>query len=152
MSDTPQTLLGGSDTPASAATTQHAHHHPHLHGHSGKRLRQFFSPEGRRIHVAHSPDEANKIRKQSLAVNEKDDFDLVIHGSPEHVSLNDEPSCARLMQIMTLKTDQIRSKLSATRTHTIQTTTKSSKKNMANLPMNLNASSASSTASLMNCT
>jgi hypothetical protein len=89
MSDTPQSLLGGSDTPGTATTTpQHAHHHPHLHGHSGKRLRHFFSPEGRRIQVAHSPDEANNIRKQSIAVNEKDDFDLVIHGSPEHVSPN----------------------------------------------------------------
>jgi hypothetical protein len=87
MSDTPQTLLGGSHTPASA-TTEHVHHHPHLHGHSGKRLRHFFSPEGRKIHVAPSPDEANNLRKQSLAVNEKDDFDLVIHGSPEHVSSN----------------------------------------------------------------
>jgi hypothetical protein len=87
MSDTPQTLLGGSDTSASAIATPHAHHLPHLHGHSGKRLRHFFSPEGRRIHVAHSPDEANKIRKQSIA--EKDDFDLVIHGSPEHVSPDD---------------------------------------------------------------
>jgi hypothetical protein len=86
---TPQALLGGSVTPASTTTgttTHHTPHHPHVHGHSGKRLRHFFSPEGRRIQVAHSPDEANNIRKQSIAVNEKDDFDLVIHGSPEHVS------------------------------------------------------------------
>lgn len=83
MADTPHTLLG-SETPASAIAHDHAHHHPHIHGHSGKRLRQFFSPDGRKIHVAHSPDEANHIRKQSVG-NEKDDFDLVIHGSPEHV-------------------------------------------------------------------
>jgi hypothetical protein len=83
MSDTPQTLLG-TDTPASV--TGHGHHHPHIHGHTGKRVKHFFSPEGRRIHVAHSPDEANKIRKKSIAANEKEDFDLVIHGSPEHVS------------------------------------------------------------------
>jgi hypothetical protein len=85
MSDTPHTLIG-IDTPSSDAISQHAHHHPHLHGHSGKRLRQFLSPEGRRIQVAHSPDDAENIRKQSIAVNEKEDFDLVIHGSPEHVS------------------------------------------------------------------
>jgi hypothetical protein len=82
MSDSPRTLLDGNDTLASA----HVHHHPHSHGHNGKRMRHFFSPEGRRIQVAHSPDEAENLRKQSTVVNEKDDFDLVIHGSPEHVS------------------------------------------------------------------
>jgi hypothetical protein len=88
MSDTPHTLLGGSHTPASA-TTEHDHDHSHLHGHSGKTLRHFFSPEGRRIHVARSPEEVDKLRKQSIAVDEKDNFDFVIHGSPEHVSLNE---------------------------------------------------------------
>jgi hypothetical protein len=37
--------------------------------------------------VAHSPDEANNIRKRSIASSEKDDFDVVIHGSPEHVCI-----------------------------------------------------------------
>jgi hypothetical protein len=86
MSSTPHTLIG-TDTPASETTTQHAHHHSHLHGHTAKRLRQFFSPEGKRIHVAHSPDEADNIRKQSVASSEKADFDVVIHGSPEHVCI-----------------------------------------------------------------
>jgi hypothetical protein len=86
MSSTPHTLIG-TDTPASETTTQHANHHSHLHGHSGKRLKQFFSPEGKRIHVAQSPDEANNIRKQSIASSEKNDFDVVIHGSLEHVCM-----------------------------------------------------------------
>jgi hypothetical protein len=80
MSATPQSLLG-TDTPASA--TGHGHHHPHIHGHAGRRVRHFFSPEGKKIHVARSPDEANNLRK---AEGNKDEFDLVIHGSPEHVS------------------------------------------------------------------
>ncbi|KAF2028544.1 hypothetical protein EK21DRAFT_69518 [Setomelanomma holmii] len=82
MADTPQTLLG-TETPASAHHTHH--HHPHVHGHTGKRLKQFFRPDGRKVHVAHSPDEANTLRKTLSASNEKDDFDLVIHGSPEHL-------------------------------------------------------------------
>ena len=82
MSSTPHTLIG-TDTPASEATTQHAHHHPHLHGHSGKRVRRLLHlPDGRKVHVAHSPDDANNLRKTLSASNEKDDFDLVIHGSP----------------------------------------------------------------------
>jgi hypothetical protein len=79
MADTPQTLLG-IDTAATGH--ERHHHHPHIHGHSGKRLRHFFSPEGRKIHVAHSPDEADSLRK---AEGEDEDFDFVIHGSPEHV-------------------------------------------------------------------
>jgi hypothetical protein len=81
MSATPQTLIG-TDTPASAAKG-HGHHHPHIHGHTGRRVRHFFNPEGRKVHVAYSPDEANKLRE---AEGHNDDFDLVIHGSPEHVS------------------------------------------------------------------
>ncbi|KAF2826183.1 hypothetical protein CC86DRAFT_25909 [Ophiobolus disseminans] len=85
MADTPQTLLG-TDTPASATTTQHDHAHSHLHGHSGKRVRRLLHlPDGRKVHVASSPDEANTLRKTLSAANEKDDFDLVIHGSPEHI-------------------------------------------------------------------
>jgi hypothetical protein len=85
MSDTPQTLLG-SETPA---TTQYDHHHPHLHGHTGNRVRKLLHlPDGRKVHVAQSPDEANHLRKTLDESSEKDDFDLVIHGSPEHVSLS----------------------------------------------------------------
>ncbi|CAO2648559.1 Nn.00g078260.m01.CDS01 [Neocucurbitaria sp. VM-36] len=88
MADTPQmpqTLLGGTDTPASVVTSQHEHHHHHAHLHySGKRFRQFVRPNGRNVHIASSPEEANLLRKSLSAANEKDDFDLVIHGSPEH--------------------------------------------------------------------
>jgi hypothetical protein len=84
MSDTPQTLLG-TETPVA---THHEHHHSHLQGHTGKRVRKMLHlPDGRKVHVAHSPDEANHLRKALNESSEKDDFNLVIHGSPEHVSL-----------------------------------------------------------------
>ncbi|KAF2016428.1 hypothetical protein BU24DRAFT_433436 [Aaosphaeria arxii CBS 175.79] len=61
---------------------------PHLHGHhhhSGKRLRQFLRPNGTKVHIASSPEDADHIRK-GLADGEKDvDYDLFIHGSPEHI-------------------------------------------------------------------
>jgi hypothetical protein len=89
MADTPHTLVGGNDTPASATTQHephHHHHHPHLSNHTGKRVRQFLRPDGRKVHIASSPDEANHMRRKWSTANEKEDFDLVIHGSPEHVS------------------------------------------------------------------
>jgi hypothetical protein len=82
MSSTPHTLVG-SDTPAS--TTHHHHPHlPHLH-HTGKRLRHFLRPDGRKVHVAGSPDEADLLRKTLSSTEKPGEFDLVIHGSPEHV-------------------------------------------------------------------
>lgn len=91
MASTPQTLVGdtnGSATPKTGIgnTTPGPgdQHHHHLH-HTGKRLRHFLRPDGRKVHIAGSPDEAEYLRR-TLSLSEKDgDFDLVIHGSPEHV-------------------------------------------------------------------
>ena len=83
MATTPKTLVDGIDTPASIATTQNGHDH-HLH-HTGKRLRQFLRPDGRRVHIVGNPDEANRLRKTLSETSPKDDFDLFVHGSPEHI-------------------------------------------------------------------
>ncbi|KAF2097442.1 hypothetical protein NA57DRAFT_58029 [Rhizodiscina lignyota] len=73
------------ETPASGTVTP-AHHYPHIGHHSGRRLRQFFTPDGRRVHVATSPDEfEHHKRRLSSIVEEKDQFDIVLHGSQEHV-------------------------------------------------------------------
>jgi len=54
--------------------------------HTGRRLRQFLRPDGRTVHVAASPEAAETLRRQ-LSQDHKDaEFDLIIHGSPEHVS------------------------------------------------------------------
>jgi len=66
---------------ASGTATPVSHHHPH---HTAKRLRHFFLPSGRKVHVASSPDDVEHMRPR-LSTIEKDEFDLVIHGSPEHV-------------------------------------------------------------------
>lgn len=84
MSDTPQTLVGDGATGATTPASTHGHHHHHLHN-ASRRLRHFLHPDGRKIHIAGSPDEAEQLRK-TLSTTEKDgNFDLVINGSPEHV-------------------------------------------------------------------
>ncbi|KAI4946479.1 hypothetical protein J4E91_007167 [Alternaria rosae] len=77
------------DDPTTATTTaqhdSHQHHHAHVGHHTGKRLKHFLRPDGRKVHIASSPDDANHMRRKLSNANEKEDFDLVIHGSPEHI-------------------------------------------------------------------
>jgi len=68
MSTTPRTSVSG-------------HHH-----HRGRRLRNFLLPDGREVHIALSPEEAESLRQRLEAVRSKDEpFDLVLNGSPEHL-------------------------------------------------------------------
>ena len=51
------------------------------------RWRQFLHPNGRRIHIAASPEEHEQL-KRDLTQSELDaEFDLCIRGSPEHVCI-----------------------------------------------------------------
>ncbi|KAK7182947.1 uncharacterized protein CC84DRAFT_1256732 [Paraphaeosphaeria sporulosa] len=85
MASTPQTLVDGASTGAATpATGNHEHQHHHFH-HTGKRLRQILRPDGKKVHVAGSPEEANHLRKTLSATEKEEDIDLVIHGSPEHI-------------------------------------------------------------------
>ncbi|KAF2491628.1 hypothetical protein BU16DRAFT_574646 [Lophium mytilinum] len=83
MATTPTPADSVSIAPT-AVSHQHQHQHPHLH-HTGRRLRHFLRPDGRKVHIAGSPDEAEKL-KRTLSVSEKEGtFDLVIHGTDEHI-------------------------------------------------------------------
>jgi hypothetical protein len=62
------------------------HYHLNLPHDLGKRLRQFLRPDGTRIHVAQSPEEETRLRRQLSISEPNDNFDVYIHGSPEHVS------------------------------------------------------------------
>lgn len=75
--------VSGTETPTPHA--HHHHHHPHLP--SGRRVRQFFRPDGRKVHVANSPEEVEHHRRRQSSVAEKgtEDYDVVLHGSIEHV-------------------------------------------------------------------
>lgn len=59
--------------------------HDDEHNRSG-RLRRFVRADGRSVHVASSPAEAEGLRRRLRQQEEDQDFDLYIHGSPEHVS------------------------------------------------------------------
>ncbi|KAJ8071428.1 hypothetical protein OCU04_001749 [Sclerotinia nivalis] len=58
---------------------------PHGHHHRGQRLRNFMLPNGRKIHIAPSPEEADLLRRRLSTIEKDQPFDLVINGSPEHL-------------------------------------------------------------------
>lgn len=88
MASTPHTLVDDASTGVAtpAVGNAHEHHHHHL-DHTGKRIRQLLRPNGKKVHVAGSPEEADQLRKTLSTTEEADDFDLVIHGSPEHLDV-----------------------------------------------------------------
>ena len=62
--------------------------------HPVRRLRQYLHPDGRTIHVAATPEEAATLRPHLSESHTGSQFDLVIRGSPEHVSSSFPPSKA----------------------------------------------------------
>lgn len=44
-------------------------------------------PDGRRIHIAGSPEEHERLRKTLPSIEPDGEFDIYIHGSDEHVSI-----------------------------------------------------------------
>ena len=71
MSQTPTSISG--------LTVTTGHHH------KGRRLRNFVLPDGRTVHIALSPEEAESLRQRLTAIRRNEPFDLVINGSPEHL-------------------------------------------------------------------
>jgi hypothetical protein len=65
----------------------------HPHSHSARQvLRHFLHPSGKRVHVAHSPEEAANLRKTlereregSAAAGSEEGYDVVLSGTPEHL-------------------------------------------------------------------
>ncbi|KAI9759129.1 MAG: hypothetical protein M4579_002576 [Chaenotheca gracillima] len=62
-------------------TDEHEAHH----GHHGRRLKQFLRPDGRTAHVAMSPDEVEGLKRHLSSTMSPEEFDVYIHGSPEHL-------------------------------------------------------------------
>ena len=88
MASTPQTLVDGSTTGAATPAADHGHHghHHHFH-HAGRRLRHILRPDGKKVHVAGSPAEVSHLRKTLTTTEKEPDFDVVVHGSPEHIEV-----------------------------------------------------------------
>lgn len=74
MSTTPPTT-----TPTTTTSSGH-HHHPR-----GRRLRNFLLPNGREVHIALSPEDAESLKQRLSAIRKDEPFDLVLSGSPEHL-------------------------------------------------------------------
>ena len=49
--------------------------------HTGKRVRQFLRPNGRKVHIAQTPEEHERLKKE---LHPPEDFDIYIHGTEEH--------------------------------------------------------------------
>lgn len=73
--------LDGTKTPTSLAGLD-----GHFLQHTRSRLRHFFKPDGRKVHIVSSPEEAVRLRGK-LSVAEKGEFDIVIHGDEDHVRI-----------------------------------------------------------------
>lgn len=53
--------------------------------HTGQRLKHLLRPDGRRIHIAATPEESARLHKTLAAVEPEGKFDIYLHGSPEHL-------------------------------------------------------------------
>ena len=59
---------------------------PTGYSHTGKRLRKLHKPDGKRIHIAASPEEHLRLTRTLPKIEPDDNFEVHIHGSAEHVS------------------------------------------------------------------
>lgn len=57
----------------------------HYAARTRERVRHFLHPDGRRIHVASSPEEVSQLRKKLSNVNKDEEFDIFLSGTPEHL-------------------------------------------------------------------
>ena len=66
--------------------TQRPTHPPRHFGHEARdKIRHFLHPDGHRVHVAASPEEAIKLRHKLSRLHQENEFDVYISGSPEHI-------------------------------------------------------------------
>ena len=76
ISGLPTSSTDGLQTPTE-------HHGGHLH--TGRRLRKLLRPNGRRVHVAASPEEHLRLTHTLPKIEPDDNFDCYVHGSAEHL-------------------------------------------------------------------
>ncbi|KAL8699499.1 MAG: hypothetical protein Q9201_005972 [Fulgogasparrea decipioides] len=70
-----------ASTPAGTGSTI-----DHTVPHTGQRLKHLLKPDGRRLHVVASPEEHARLHKSLSAVEPEGNFDVCLHGSPEHLA------------------------------------------------------------------
>ncbi|KAK4547050.1 hypothetical protein LTR36_001271 [Oleoguttula mirabilis] len=90
MTSTPNKTLDAEKT---AAGLTFAVPHPRGGGHAShqhvakakEKIRHFLHPDGKRIHVASSPEEAIHLRHKLAQLHKDEDFDVCVSGTPEHL-------------------------------------------------------------------
>ncbi|EXJ56974.1 hypothetical protein A1O7_07318 [Cladophialophora yegresii CBS 114405] len=85
----PTDVSSGAQTPIgvqSPPDTEHQRRHPRVN-HAREKLRHVIHPDGRKIHIAHTPEEHVKLQKGLSQQQRGDQFDVVISGSPEHLAV-----------------------------------------------------------------
>jgi hypothetical protein len=82
----PATPVISNESNGSSVSHPHQHQHQHQpHRQHDLRPKTFVAPNGRKCHVAACPRTAQTLRKELEDLHPNGDFDLYIHGSPEHV-------------------------------------------------------------------
>jgi hypothetical protein len=54
---------------------------------SGQRMRRYLGPDGRTIHIASDPSEAEELKRQLSKERSEDQFDVYVQSTPEHVGI-----------------------------------------------------------------
>jgi hypothetical protein len=63
--------------------------HEGFFAHELGRIRKILRPDGKKLHIAQSPEEVEKLKRSLSAVSPMDqDWEVIIHGSLEHVSVS----------------------------------------------------------------
>lgn len=78
MASSPQEDDSGQTTPDPLGS-----HHAHDHA---RRLWNFVSVSGKNIFIVHTPEEHERRRKELLKTSGPDEFDVLVNGTPEHVT------------------------------------------------------------------
>lgn len=69
---------------ASSEIVNPNHHHHHIPSEShARRLKHFVLPNGRRIHIATTPEEQARLLKELTHEDPNQNFDVLIQGTPE---------------------------------------------------------------------
>ena len=58
---------------------------PRHRGHHGQRLRKLLHPNGKRIHIAATPEEQLRLKKTLPQVEPDEHFEVHLHGTQEHL-------------------------------------------------------------------
>lgn len=81
MATTPE--KGSDNTSTQGLTSPAEHSSGHLH--TPRRLKRLVRPNGRRVHIAATPEEHVRLTRSLPNIEPDDNFDCYIHGSSEHL-------------------------------------------------------------------